>query len=443
MLTQTVAPAFSETSAAPVVKTATPIQHVIVIIGENRTFDHVFATYVPKSGETVDNLLSKKIIDADGKPGVNFPESYQYSARDTASMKYRINPPDKSLYANLPAPLAGGPTTPYITDINVAKAVETDLPDDYYQFLISGGTGLKAHTPDTRIPNVNNLPPGPFQLTSESLPYNAYAASPVHRFYQMWQQLDCAVNHATAANPTGCLSDLFPWVEVTVGAGSNGKPQAAGFNNQSTGEGSTAMAFYNVQKGDAPYFKYLADNYAMSDNFHQSVQGGTGANHVMLGTGDAIYFSDGKGHPATPPHNELVAAGSKNAGVVDEIENPNAQPGTNNFYTEDGYGGGSYGSPSFGGGTYSNCADTSQPGVASVRNYLWELGVKSRCKWGGYYYLLNNYNPGYFGDGSNAFTDNNDNNTVFTIPPSSVRNIGDALLEKNVSFAYYGGDFNR
>ena len=27
--------------------TTTPIKHVIVIIGENRTFDHVFATYVP------------------------------------------------------------------------------------------------------------------------------------------------------------------------------------------------------------------------------------------------------------------------------------------------------------------------------------------------------------------------------------------------------------
>jgi hypothetical protein len=32
-----------------------------------------------------------------------------------------------------------------------------------------------------------------------------------------------------------------------------------------------------VQKGDAPYFKTLADSYAMSDNFHQSVNGGTGA----------------------------------------------------------------------------------------------------------------------------------------------------------------------
>ena len=31
---------------------------------------------------------------------------------------------------------------------------------------------------------------------------------------------------------------------------------------------------------------------------------------------------------------------------------------------------------------------------------------------------LNNYNPGYFGDGTNAYTDTNPNNYVFTIPPS-------------------------
>ena len=45
--------------------TATPIQHVIVIVGENRSFDHLFATYVPKSGETVNNLLSEGIINGD------------------------------------------------------------------------------------------------------------------------------------------------------------------------------------------------------------------------------------------------------------------------------------------------------------------------------------------------------------------------------------------
>ena len=204
------------------------------------------------------------------------------------------------------------------------------------------------------------------------------------------------------------------------------------------------MGFYNVQQGDVPYFKQLADTYSMSDNFHQSVEGGTGANHIMLGTGDAIWFSDGNGNPLQPPHNQMVAAGSPNAGVVDEIENPNPlqNPPTNNWYIQDGYGGGSFGSASYGGGTYSACADTSQPGVAAVVAYLTSVKVKPNCE-AGHYYLLNNYNPGYYGDGTNAYADiSNPLNTVFTIPPSSVPNIGDALLKKNISFTYFGDQFN-
>ena len=53
--------------------TTTPIKHVIVIIGENRTFDHLFATYQPvNTGETVLNLLSEGIVNADGTPGANY-----------------------------------------------------------------------------------------------------------------------------------------------------------------------------------------------------------------------------------------------------------------------------------------------------------------------------------------------------------------------------------
>jgi phospholipase C len=35
-------------NAADHIKTASPIKHVIIIVGENRSFDHLFATYVPK-----------------------------------------------------------------------------------------------------------------------------------------------------------------------------------------------------------------------------------------------------------------------------------------------------------------------------------------------------------------------------------------------------------
>jgi phospholipase C len=430
-------------------ETRSPIKHVIVIIGENRSFDHVFATYKPKHGERVWNLLSEGIVNADGTPGPNFSQAHQLAAVDEPSDPFLLNP-KKSEFPNdtLPAPLVGGPTNPFIPSIPVGQAVENGLPADYYQFLTTGGTGLTPLTPDTRIANVTSLPAGPFQLTP-GVPYDAYAASPVHRFYQMWQQLNCSRENATRKNPSGCDSKLFSWVEVTVGAGTNGVTQPANFSTDyspssvTTGEGSTALGFYNVQQGDVPYFKSLADNYAMSDNFHQSVQGGTGANHIMLGHGDMIWFSDGAGHSLVPPHQVQVATGTINEGVVDEIENPNPAPGTNNWYSQDGYGGGSAGSASFGGGSYSDCADPKQPGVSTVVHYLESLRrpIDPRCE-AGHYYLLNNYNPGYFANGNNASTDPNAHNTVFTVPPSSTRSIGDELLDKNISWKYYGDHWN-
>ena len=59
--------------------TRTPIKHVIIIVGENRTFDHLFATYKPKAGESVNNLLSEGIITESGAPGPNHALAYQYS----------------------------------------------------------------------------------------------------------------------------------------------------------------------------------------------------------------------------------------------------------------------------------------------------------------------------------------------------------------------------
>jgi len=445
---------------APSQETASPIQHVILIIGENRTFDHIFATYRPRRGESVDNLLSKGIIKADGTPGPKYSLAAQYSADVTNSPAYDPSPSNKTLYSTLPAPLAGGPgnvcTANGICTLADAESSENGLPIEYSLFLLSGGTDLTNRTPDSRITGVSQTPPystlmpGPFQLTntytSDMFPYDSYAASPVHRFYQMWQQLDCSAGHTTAAKPSGCLADLFPWVEVTVGAGANGKPQPANFGTDyspsgvTTGEGSTSMGFYNMRKGDAPYLKYLAEHYAMSDNYHQAVMGGTGANHIMLGFADAIAFSDSSGNPATPPHNQTTFAG----GPVDEIENPNPVSGTNNWFTEDGYGGfGNSGLSTgvYGGGSYSNCADTAQPGVGPIVSYLKSLKIDPNCE-KNHYYLLNNYNPGYFGDGTNAYTNTNSANTPFTMPPTSQRSIADVLSAHNVSWAYYGDQWN-
>jgi phospholipase C len=399
----------------------TPIEHVIMIIGENRSFDHVFATYKPKSGESINNLLSEEIVKEDGTPGRNFAKAAQNQASDTTS--YQLSPPGQTPYTVLPPAMTdGAPTTasdespPPFATLAAATAVETEINDGLpvrdYKLLTTGATGGTFDSVDTRVPNATTLPNGPWQLSSHTLPYDSYTSSPVHRFYQMWQQTSCSVAKATEAIPSGCTNSLFPWVETSVGTGGNGKPPAAGFNNQTTGEGSTSMAFWNMAQGDAPWFKRLADTYTISDNFHQSIMGGTGANHIAVGTGLAIYYTDGHGNIATPPSNE--------------IENPNPQPSTNNYYTQDGYSGGSY----------RNCSDPKQPGVSTVEAYLATLPYKpsSKCQ-AGAYYLLNNYNPGYFGDGTV-------NTSTFTIPPSSVRTIGDTLNEADLSWKYYGAGWD-
>jgi phospholipase C len=447
----------------------TPIEHVIVIIGENRTFDHIFATYKPaKKSETVLNLLSEGIVKADGLPGPNYSKALQYHASD--AIKFQLNP-SKTSYATLPPALTGGPSTPNVCqalgittgtscdtskNVKAAEKLENGLSTEYYKYLLTGGTGQDSG-PDKRIKydgkDASTLPPGPYQLSSKIYPYDSYGPSPVHRFFQMWQQLDCSAAAANSSNGSGCLSDLFAWVEQTIGAGSNGADLTV---TKFTGEGSTSMGFYNMQQGDAPYLKSLAESYTMSDNYHQPVNGGTGANHIMLGTGDAIWFSDGAGTALAPP--ESTNLDPTNPGTplngataaLQEIENPDPQQGTNNYYTQDGYGGGS-GAPNaappkanYGGGSYVNCSDATQPGVPAVLNYLGAkaINVKPNCD-AGHYYLLNNYNPGYFGDGSNAYTDTNPANYVYTIPPSSVPTIGDELNANNISWVYYGDQWNQ
>ena len=396
--------------------TTSPIKHVIVIVGENRSFDHLYATYVPPSGDKVQNLLSEGIVNADGTPGPNFSKAAQMQATDTTT--FSVSPTITGPYSTLPAPNLA--FTPVTTSYAAAPWVNTKVAGQYDYGLLKkdlpvateGASGLPQETIDTRINNVTSLPSGPFQL-SPGVGSGDYADSPVHRYYQMFQQLDCNVSYATAANPSGCRADLFPWVEVTIGAGSNGASQPADFNDETTLEGATAMGFYNVQHGDAPYFKQLADEYTLLDNYHQPAMGGTGLDSIYLGFADDLWYSDGKGHALTPPTNQ--------------IENPDPMAGTNNWYTQDGYSG----------GTYSNCANLNQKGVASVNAYLSGMHVSPNCE-AGHYYLLNNYNPGYVGNGDLA----SKTQGPFTIPPVSTSSIADVLNKYDISWAYYGEGWN-
>ncbi len=364
-----------------------PIKHVIVIIGENHTFDNVFATYQAPAGEHVMNLLSEGIVTANGAPGPNVAKAQQDTARDTGT--YSINPPRTGAYAKLPRP-----NTTYVG---------------------SACDGQSGNQPDKRFPD--DLANAPYQIT-KYVPYldnhseyangskcqftGAYVGDPIHRFYQMYQQVSEGMN------------DLWTWVHETSGD-NNGDAPPTPFTPQSTAQGAVDMGYYNMAQGDAPILNFLAHHYAMSDNYHQPVMGGTGANHIALGTGYAAYYQDASGKPTRPP--------------TGEIENPNPRPGTNNWYTQDGYGK----SGTTDGGSYSACADKGAPGVSAVWQYLNSLSYKvfNNCR-PGHYYLLNNYNPGYNIDGSL-------NTSTFTVPPQqNWPTIGGELSDHGISWGYFG-----
>jgi len=368
--------------------TTTPIKHVVVIIGENHSFDNVFATYQPPGHQKIWNLLSEGIVTKTGAPGPNFGKAAQLTASNTKT--YSLNPKITGKYKPLPRP-----NTTY-----VSKACDGQNPD----------------SPDARFPA--NLPNGPYQIT-KYVPYfddhiaysgfgqcelfGAYVGDPIHRFYQMWQQYGS--HHG----------QLNTWVANTAGDDNGANPPATIF------QGGLQTGFYNMAQGDVPIIQDLARNYAMSDNFHQAVMGGTGANHIALGTGFAASFQNKAGKGVPPP--------------AGEIENPNPKPGTNNNYTQDGYG--SSTTPNTG-GSYSECANSSAPGVSAIDKFLAKLPYKAlqNCQ-PGRYYLLNNYNPGYNLDGTV-------NTSPYTVPPQKTNyvTIGNALSARHISWGYFGEGYN-
>jgi phospholipase C len=89
-------------------KTATPIKHVVVVIGENRSFDHLYGTYVPKSGDAILNLLSEGIVHPDGSPGRQFSAAKQFTTSGQTSYFIGVVKKNKTAYTTLPDPTLGG-----------------------------------------------------------------------------------------------------------------------------------------------------------------------------------------------------------------------------------------------------------------------------------------------------------------------------------------------
>jgi phospholipase C len=61
------------------------------------------------------------------------------------------------------------------------------------------------------------------------------------------------------------------------------------------------MGFYNMARGDAALFKRLADQYAIADNYHQPIMGGTTANYFALATADVGVYLEDASRPCLRP----------------------------------------------------------------------------------------------------------------------------------------------
>ena len=470
--------------------TRSPIKHLIIIVGENRGFDHVFATYKPPSGQSVWNLLSKGIVNEDGSPGPHFDISKQLIATSSAKNGFELSPAISGTFDYLPQPS----TTPigfplgmcWISQLQGSTAFcrNSGLDPSQEWLLSSLGTLQSFYSPDYSFlpapdcrypknlpngsysmlgsseidgdckksnPNINsiinqlfkvNLPfPFPFPLVS----YTSNTGDPVHRFYQMWQQSDCSIKYISADNPSGCKNDLYTWVGVTVGWGS-WRPILD--NYQETFQGGISMGFYNMAKNEWPYFRFLAQNYAISDNYHQPIMGGTGPNSQFMATGDVYYFTE-KNSPSVP------------AKPIDElIENPNPTEflgGIVDFYQNDYW---NIYDPDpkvadFGntGVTFTNCWDLSQPGVGAIMTYLRDLENantnftmfnKGNCKPNTYYQVNNSY-PYYNtkgGEISDTQRKEFPSGKKYTVGPQTIPNIGDVLSQRGISWRYYGQSFD-
>ena len=170
----------------------------------------------------------------------------------------------------------------------------------------------------------------------------------------------------------------------------------------------------HAPRATSPYFKSLADTYAMSDNFHQSIQGGT------------------RRQPHRPRHRRrrLVqrrqGQRDRSAGAATSripIRSPARTTGTRRTATR--------AAPT------ATAPTTTQPGVVQKSTaYLHAARCEAELREGP---LLH---PQQLQPRATSATARSTPSTRCTMPPSTTPTIGDELLEHDISWRYYGEDWN-
>jgi phospholipase C len=179
---------------------------------------------------------------------------YKIKATDTTG--YSLSPTQTGAFRDLPQPnttLNAFPAPPCVVSRFLTERGENPsgiqfcsdpgLTASSQGLLSTGGTGQSFYAPELK-PTVLPVPDCRYSSTLEDGPFPLVAASslnecgppfldlvpaivptrfsdntggPVHRFFQMWQQNDCAGANTTEENPSGCNHDLYAWVATSVG----------------------------------------------------------------------------------------------------------------------------------------------------------------------------------------------------------------------------------
>ena len=246
--------------AVDAIRTATPIRHVIIIVGENRSFDHLFATYVPKNREEkVRNLLSEGIVNADGSPDKNFAWAHQFQI---------VAPPNGDKYFISADRQQKASITCFRRRISPVFKIRLRLP-----FLLS-----QAATPAHASRSVlvwhrrhgsaqfsrygyahlecQHTSPRSFSDDRTDDAYDAYTGDTIHQFFQMYQQMDCAID--AEHNPTGCLHDLQSAITTTYSTPPGGTPYDTG----------QTMLSSTCRMATRPSLSASPNQFTMSDNCH-------------------------------------------------------------------------------------------------------------------------------------------------------------------------------
>src|SRR5262249_18722429 len=129
----------------------------------------------------------------------------------------------------------------------------------------------------------------------------------------------------------------------------------------------------------------------------------------------AIFWEAVAGLPPVPPANRVA--------------NPTPKGATNVAFTTDQ--------------RWTKCGDLTQPGIKPIMGYLATLpgrpDLSKSNREPDRFYRINKTRPGFLSNGEINTAGITDGTAV---PPSTLRTIGDALNEKNISWAFYGGGFN-